>query len=56
MNNLDLDGFKSLRSVKANYEYSLIFSIGMYVCVRGGPNQPLHRDLQWSIVLFSIGK
>jgi hypothetical protein len=20
-------------------------------CVRGGPNQPLHRDLQWSIVL-----
>jgi hypothetical protein len=23
----------------------------MYVCVRGGPNQPLHRDLQWSIVL-----
>jgi hypothetical protein len=24
----------------------------MYVCVRGGPNQPLHRDPQWSIVLF----
>jgi hypothetical protein len=23
----------------------------MYVCVRGGLNQPLHRDLQWSIVL-----
>jgi hypothetical protein len=23
-----------------------------YVCVRGGPNQPLHRDLQWSIVLM----
>jgi hypothetical protein len=23
----------------------------MYVCVRGGPNQPLHRDPQWSIVL-----
>jgi hypothetical protein len=23
----------------------------MYVCVRGEPNQPLHRDLQWSIVL-----
>jgi hypothetical protein len=23
----------------------------MYVCVRGGPNQPLHRDLQRSIVL-----
>jgi hypothetical protein len=22
-----------------------------YVCVRGGPNQPLHRDPQWSIVL-----
>jgi hypothetical protein len=21
----------------------------MYVCVRDGPNQPLHRDLQWSI-------
>jgi hypothetical protein len=21
------------------------------VCVRGGPNQPLHRDPQWSIVL-----
>jgi hypothetical protein len=28
----------------------------MYVCVRGGPNQPLHRDLQWSIVLRLIGK
>jgi hypothetical protein len=24
----------------------------MYVCVRGGPNQPLHRDLQWPIVLY----
>jgi hypothetical protein len=23
----------------------------MYICVRGGPNQPLHRDPQWSIVL-----
>jgi hypothetical protein len=23
------------------------------VCVRGGPNQPLHRDPQWSIVLNS---
>jgi hypothetical protein len=23
----------------------------MYVCVRGGTNQPLHRDVQWSIVL-----
>jgi hypothetical protein len=23
-----------------------------YVCVRGGPNQPLHRDPQWSIVLL----
>jgi hypothetical protein len=22
-----------------------------YVCVRGGPKQPLHRDLQWSLVL-----
>jgi hypothetical protein len=21
----------------------------MYVCVRGGPNQPLHRDPQWSM-------
>jgi hypothetical protein len=29
------------------YEYN-IYS---YVCVRGGPNQPLHRDPQWSIVL-----
>jgi hypothetical protein len=27
------------------------FHTGMYVCVRGGPNQPLHRDPQWSIVL-----
>jgi hypothetical protein len=26
----------------------------MYVCVRGGPNQPLHRDLQWSIVLANV--
>jgi hypothetical protein len=25
----------------------------MYVCVRGGPNQPLHRDPQWSIVSIS---
>jgi hypothetical protein len=23
-----------------------------YICARGGPNQPLHRDLQWSIVLI----
>jgi hypothetical protein len=22
-----------------------------HLCVRGGPNQPLHRDPQWSIVL-----
>jgi hypothetical protein len=22
-----------------------------HACVRGGPNQPLHRDPQWSIVL-----
>jgi hypothetical protein len=22
------------------------------ICVRGGPNQPLHRHLQWSIVLM----
>jgi hypothetical protein len=26
----------------------------LYVCVRGGPNQPLHRDPQWSIVLSII--
>jgi hypothetical protein len=26
-------------------------NVCMYVCVRGGPNQPLHRDPQWSIVL-----
>jgi hypothetical protein len=25
--------------------------VRMYVCVRGGPIRPLHRDLQWSIVL-----
>jgi hypothetical protein len=25
--------------------------LNMYVCVRGGPNQPLHRDPHWSIVL-----
>jgi hypothetical protein len=31
-----------------------IVRIGM--CVRGGPNQPLHRDPQWSIVLVRIGK
>jgi hypothetical protein len=24
----------------------------VYVCIRGGPNQPLHRDPQWSIVLL----
>jgi hypothetical protein len=23
----------------------------MYVCIRGGPFRPLHRDPQWSIVL-----
>jgi hypothetical protein len=28
-----------------------ILYVCMYVCVRGGPNQPLHRDPQWSIVL-----
>jgi hypothetical protein len=29
----------------------------MYVCVRGGPNQPLHRGPQWSIVLiFKVSK
>jgi hypothetical protein len=27
-----------------------------YVCVRGGPNQPLHRDPQWSIVLIFMLK
>jgi hypothetical protein len=26
----------------------------MYVCVRGGPNQPLHRDPQWSIEHLSL--
>jgi hypothetical protein len=25
----------------------------MYVCIRGGPNQSLHRDPQWSVV-FSV--
>jgi hypothetical protein len=38
-----------------NMRHSFITSIypygPMYVCVRGGPNQPLHRDPQWSIVL-----
>jgi hypothetical protein len=29
----------------------LCMYVCMYVCVRGGPNQPLHRDPQWSIVL-----
>jgi hypothetical protein len=24
------------------------------VCVRGGPNQPLHRDPQWSIVMAPV--
>jgi hypothetical protein len=24
------------------------------VCVRGGPNQPLHRDPHWSIVLKKL--
>jgi hypothetical protein len=31
--------------------YWLVSVVCMYVCVRGGPNQPLHRDPQWSIVL-----
>jgi hypothetical protein len=26
----------------------------MYVYVRGGPNQPLHRDPQWSIASPSL--
>jgi hypothetical protein len=26
--------------------------IYMNECIRGGPSRPLHRDLQWSIVLF----
>jgi hypothetical protein len=31
----------------------LIGSSGLYVCRRGGPEiRPLHRDLQWSIVLY----
>jgi hypothetical protein len=45
---------------KADWEVSNVASIipgakrrsiyvCMYVCVRGGPNQPLHRDLQWSM-------
>jgi hypothetical protein len=36
-----------------SHKYAWIyFSTCMYVCVRGGPNQPLHRDPQWSIVLY----
>jgi hypothetical protein len=33
------------------YHPILSLCICMYVCVGGGPNQPLHRDPQWSIVL-----
>jgi hypothetical protein len=33
--------------VHINVKYS-------HVCVTGGPNQPLHRDPQWSIVLLNI--
>jgi hypothetical protein len=32
----------------------LCMYVCMYVCVRGGPNQPLHRDPQWSIVLVGL--
>jgi hypothetical protein len=31
------------------FQFNLFWTIEL--CVRGGPNQPLHRDLQWSIVL-----
>jgi hypothetical protein len=34
---------------------SFLWNVGIFlpcVCVRGGPNQPLHRDPQWSIVLY----
>jgi hypothetical protein len=31
--------------------FKTVSYVCMYVCVRGGPNQPLHRDPQWSIVL-----
>jgi hypothetical protein len=27
--------------------------VRMDVCTRGGPIRPLHRDLQWSIVLYT---
>jgi hypothetical protein len=30
----------------------LVNEMWSVVCVRGGPNQPLHRDPQWSIVLM----
>jgi hypothetical protein len=26
----------------------------MVLCISGGPNQPLYRDLQWSIVLCMV--
>jgi hypothetical protein len=38
--------FKEIQSEIVN-----LIQVAEYVCVRGGPNQPLHRDLQWSIVL-----
>jgi hypothetical protein len=36
-------------------EKSVEFQRTIQGCVRGGPNQPLHRDLQWSIVLTIQG-
>jgi hypothetical protein len=38
------------RIVALSTQHPLSAKVGtMYVCVRGGPNQPLHRDPQWSI-------
>jgi hypothetical protein len=39
------------RLLCSDYYYFYHLYVCMYVCVRGGPNQPLHRDPQWSIVL-----
>jgi hypothetical protein len=43
--------FKYLKTAIKNQNYVYEELVCMYVCVRGGPNQPLHRDPQWSIVL-----
>jgi hypothetical protein len=32
-------------------EWGPLSLVRMYVCIRGGTIRPLHRDLQWSIVL-----